>query len=190
MSEQARMTENFYESTVVTFDFHEDYDDIICIGCSANPEISTLFQRDFSPLCFITQYEDERENPSMSLENLFDIHYAVSKGNEYNTDHVLNHQWIDKVKTMLNWVQGTEIYFQALSFGDNIIISIYTNQRTCSHKIDADGFLCAILRIPSSRFHLNDTIFDITPKIFTDYQRVVCWYNINLEMETHPYIFK
>jgi hypothetical protein len=184
MSDRSRMTENFYESNDVTFNFVEDSDDIICIGCSDNPEISTLFQRDFSPLCFITHYEDESENPSMSLENLFDIHYAKSKGNEYNLDHVLNHQWIENVKTMLNWVQGTEIYFQALSFDNNIIISIYNNHRTCSHKIDADGFLCAILRIPRSRFHLNDTT------AYYYYQRVVCWYNINLEMELQPYIFK
>lgn len=182
MSERTRMTENFYESNDVTFNFVEDSDDVICIGCSTNPEISTLFQQDFSPLCFVTQYENERENPSISLENLFDIHYAKNKGNEYNVDHVLNHQWIDQVKTMLNWVQGTEIYFQASPFDNNIIISIYNNYRTCSHKIDADGFLCSILRIPSSRFHLNDTIHC--------YQRVVCWYNINLEMELQPYIFK
>ena len=181
MSEQARMTENFYESHDVTFNFIEDSGDVICIG-SPNPEISTLFQRDFSPLCFTTHYEDGIENPSMSLENLFDIHYEKSRGNEYNTDHVLNHQWIDQVKTMLNWVQGTEIYFSALPFDDNIIISIYDNYRTCSNKIDADGFLCSIIRIPSSRFNLNDT---------TDcYQRVVCWYNINLEMDLQPYIFK
>jgi hypothetical protein len=182
MSEQARMTENFYESNDVTFNFVEDSEYVICIGCSTNPEISALFQRDFSPLCFVTQYEDARENPSMSLENLFDIHYAKSLGNEYNVDHVLNHQWIDQVKTMLNWVQGTEIYFQALPFDDNIIISIYSNYRTVSHKIDADGYLCAILRIPNSRFHLNDTTHC--------YQRVVCWYNINLEMDLQPYIFK
>ena len=182
MSVQTRMTENFYESNDVTFNFIEDSNDVICIGCSANPEISTLFQVDFSPLCFVTQYEDERENPSMSLENLFDIHYAKGMGNEYNSAHVLNHQWVDQVKTMLNWVQGTEIYFQALPFNDNIIISIYDNYQTCSNKIDADGFLCSILRIPRSRFHLNDTTHC--------YQRVLCWYNINLEMESQPYIFK
>jgi len=189
MSNQARMTENFYECDGVTFDFIEDTEDNICIT-APNPEIAELFIRDFSPLCFTVFYEHETPNLSMTPENLFDIHRAASKGLVYNQDHILNHTWIDRVKMMINWVQGTEVYFQVLPDGDNIVISIYTNPISCSHKIDEDGFLCSRIRIPASRFHLTDTILDDTPKIVTNYQRVVCWYNMNLEEENQHYIFK
>ena len=189
MSAQTRMTENFYDCDGVTFEFVEDSDENIRIT-SPNSEISQLFQCDFSPLFYTTHYEDEDGiNPSMTPENLFDIHHAYSKGHDYNHEHILNHNWIDHVKNMINWVHGTEVYFHALTDGDNMFIAIYTNHVTCSHKIDVDGFLCSRIRIPASRFHINDTIFDITPKIVTDYQRVVCWYNINLE-EEGSYIFK
>jgi hypothetical protein len=188
MSAQARMTENFYECDGVTFDFIEDSDENIYIT-SPNSEIAQLFQRDFSPLCYTTHYETG-VNPSMTPENLFDIHHAASKGRDYNHEHILNHNWIDCVKKMINWRQGKDVYFQALPDGDNIVISIYTNPISCSHKIDEDGFLCSMIRIPKSRFHIEDTIFDITPKIVTEYQRVVCWYNINLEEEGQSYIFK
>ena len=189
MSNQARMTENFYECDGVTFDFIEDSTDNICIT-APNPEIARLFIQDFSPLFFTIFYEDDTPNPSMTPENLFDIHHAASKGRDYNQEHVLNHYWIDRVKTMINWVQGTEVYFQGLLDEDNIVISIYTNPTSCSHKIDKDGFLCSRIRIPASRFHLTDTILDDTPKIVTNYQRVVCWYNMNLEEENQHYVFK
>ena len=189
MSNQVRMTENFYERDDVTFDFIEDGNEHIRIS-TTNPEISLLFQTDFSPLCFTTHYEDGLYNPSMSPEELFDIHHAFSKGRDYNHDLILNHHWIDRSKTMINWYHGSEVYFQALPHDDGIIISIYNYTSSCSHKIDVDGFLCSRIRIPSSRFHLTDTILDITPKIDTEYQRVVCWYNMNLETDQAPYIFK
>jgi hypothetical protein len=189
MSAMARMSANFYDCDGVTFDFIEGNEDNICIT-SPNSEISRLFQCDFSPLFYTTHYDDDNsQNPSMSLENLFDIHHAASKGHDYNREHILNHNWIDNVKRMIKWTQGTEVYFQALTDGDNMFISIYTNPVTCSHKIDEDGFLCSRIRIPSSRFHLTDTILDSTPKIVTNYQRVVCWYNINLENE-QSYVLK
>jgi hypothetical protein len=189
MSNQARMTENFYERDDVTFEFIENSDEIIRIS-APNPELALLFQRDFSPLCFTTHYENEEDNPSMTPENLFDIHHAASKGCAYNEEHILNHYWIDRVKAMLNWVQGTEVYFLALLEEDTIVIAIYNNPITCSHKIDVDGFYCSRIRIPASRFHMTDTILDNTPKIVTGYQRVVCWYNMNLEDEGSTYIFK
>ena len=49
MSNQLRMTENFYERDDVTFEFIEDSDEIIRIS-APNPEVAILFQRDFSPL--------------------------------------------------------------------------------------------------------------------------------------------
>jgi hypothetical protein len=183
------MTANFYECEGVTFDFIEDSIDNIYIT-APNPVIAQLFVRDFSPLCFTLHYEDGTPNPSMTPENLFDIHRLASKGLDYNQEDILNHNWIDRVKTMINWRPGSEVYFQALLDEDNIVISIYTNPISCSHKIDIDGFLCSRIRIPASRFHLTDTILDDTPKIVTNYQRVVCWYNINLEEENNHYIFK
>jgi hypothetical protein len=189
MSNQARMTANFYECDGVTFNFIEDSNVNIRIT-TPNPEIAKLFIQDFSPLCFAIHYEDDTPNPSMTPENLFDIHRAVDKGLTYNREHILNHNWIDRVKTMINWVQGTEVYFQALPDEDDIVILIYTNPVSCSHKIDIDGFLCSRIRIPSSRFHLTDTILDNTSRIITNYQRVVCWYNMDLEEENQPYILK
>lgn len=46
------MNENFYESNDVIFNFVEDSGDVICIGCSTNPEISTLFHSIFNIFSF------------------------------------------------------------------------------------------------------------------------------------------
>ena len=189
MSNRARMTENFYEDCDVTYEFLDDSNEHIRIS-TTNPVTSLLFQLDFSPLCFTVYYEDGDFNPSMSPEELFDIHHAVSKHRDYNQNHILNHNWIDRFKTMINWQPGSEVYFQALPDDGSIIISIYSYTSSCSNKIDVDGFLCSRIRIPASRFHITDSILDITPKIVTGYQRVVCWYNMNLEADQEPYIFK
>lgn len=189
MSYETMTTANFYERDTVNYDFVEDNDHVICIT-SPNNDISQLFIQDFSPLFFTLSYEDGEVNPSMSPEELHDIHYQAKKGLGYDKKYILNHQWIDKIKTMINWHPGTEVGLQAIPDGGNMYIIIYDDVSSCSTKIDEDGYLCFTMKIPTSRSHLHDTIFDVTPTLFTKYQRVVCWYNLALEEEPQHYIFK
>ena len=189
MSYEPMTSTNFYERDIVTYDFVEDSDNVICIT-SPNNNISKLFIQDFSPLCFTMAYEDGEVNPSMSPEELHDIQYQAKKGLDYNKNYILNHQWIDKIKTMTNWQPGTEFGIQATPDGGNIYIILYDDITSCLTKIDEDGFLCHIMKIPTSRTHLHDTIFHASPPLFTEWQRVVCWYNLALEEESQPYIFK
>lgn len=189
MSYEEMTSANFYDRDTVTYEFVEDNDHVICIT-SPNNDISQLFIQDFSPLCFTISYEDGEVNPSMSPEELHDIHYQAKKGLDYNQNYILNHQWVDKIKTMINWQPGTEVGIQATPDHGNIYIIIYDDATYCSTKIDEDGFLCFSMKIPTSRSHLHDTIFDASPSLFTKHQHVVCWYNLVLEEESHHYIFK
>lgn len=189
MSYEQMTRANFYERDNVTYDFVDDNDHVICIT-SPNNDISQLFIQDFSPLCLTVSYEDGEVNPSMSPEELHDIHYRAKKGLDYNKRYILNHQWIDKIKTMINWQPGTEVGFQATPEHGNMYIILYDDVSSCLTKIDEEGFLCYTMKIPTSRSHLHDTIFHVSPPLFTEYQRVVCWYNLALEEESQPYIFK
>ena len=175
---------NFYEEEGVTYEFDGDSENIIHIY-SANNEDTQLFTRDFSPLFYNISYEDGEYNPSITPENLYDIHHLAKEGLEYDNSHILNHTWIDNIKTMILWTPGDEVYFQALPDGDNIIIVIYSEHIGCNHKIDVDGFLCARIPIPNTRRHLHTD-----HHVLTEYQRVVCLYNINLEDNQQPYILK
>jgi len=186
MSNQPMTSANFYEGDSVTYEFVDDNTDVVRITTTSE-DIRQLFLRDFSPMCFIVCYENDQENPSMTAEELHDIHYKAKKGLNYNPNHILNHQWIDKIKQMTNWQPGKEVGFQALLDDDNnIVIALYDDIVSCHTKIDEDGFLCHTMKIPTSRSHLHDTIFHTSPPIFTEYQRVVCWYNSNLEEQSRP----
>lgn len=189
MSYETMTSANFYEGDDVTYEFFEDNDHVICITTPSN-DISQLFIQDFSPLCFTIFYEDGEVEPSMSQEELHDIHYQAKKGLDYDKKYILNHQWIDKIKTMINWQPGTEVGIQATYDHGNMYIIIYDDVSSCSTKIDEEGYLCFTMKIPTSRSHLHDTIFHVTPSLFTKYQRVVCWYNLALEEDSHHYIFK
>ena len=188
MSYEPMTSANFYERDDVTYEFFEDNDHVIQITSPSN-DISQLFIQDFSPLCFTIFYEDGEVDPSMSQEELHDIHYQAKKGLDYNKKYVLNHHWVDKIKTMINWQPGTEVGIQATCDDGNMYIIIYDDVSSCSTKIDEDGYLCFTMKIPTSRTHLHDTIFHTSPSMFTEYQRVVCWYNIALEEDSH-YILK
>ena len=174
--------ENFYESEGISFDYYQGMEDMICITPSTH-EQSQSFIRDFSPLCFTTHYDNIHENPTITQEKLYDIH---EEQNPYDEEPILNHTWVDRVKSMLNWTEGTEIYFQVLPDADNIIIMIiYTDTKYYKHKIGGDGYLYSRIFIPSSRL-----TNDIPHSIVTPYKKLVCKYNMNLEDSHHTYVLK
>ena len=183
MNTEPNATENFYEGFTFTRD-----QDIITISYPYDIPIDRMVTRDFCPLVYKLYYEevDADDVPSMSSEQLYDIHIAQMEGGQLDEAFILNHGWVKKIKEMLDWVPGTEIGFDAIPECAQINIVTGYDIEFISHKIDAEGFLCSKIRIPYTRYHLHDDGIHYLP----DFHRVVCWYNINLEESQRPYVMK
>jgi len=189
---------------IATFSFIERSNHMICISPSRYGDgyLSNrdLIYRDFSPLFYkspytssysfgqnILQIKDSKRIDYMTNENLFDVHHMSKSDLPYNSPYILDHTyWVDNVKKLLNWKQGIEIYFSVISDWDESIILVYNeNCNECKCKIDEYGFLCSKLFIPPTRRHLYEDGI-----IFTEYQIIICEYNLKLEESKQPYIFK
>ena len=148
--------------------------------------LDDMITRDFCPLFYKVYYEEWEDSPSISSQQLYEVHKARNEGLEYDTSCILNHGWIDKVKEMVGWEYGKELIFSATCWHDKIAILYNLDENYCSiHKIDTEGFLCSKISIPIAYRHIYHGVM-----LYTEFQRVVCWYNINLEESQHPYILK
>jgi len=183
MNTEANAADNFYEGFTFT-----QGENIITISYPYDVPIDRMVTRDFCPLVYKLYYEevDADDVPSMSSEQLYDIHIAQMEGRPLDEAFILNHGWVGKIKEMLGWVPGTEIGFDAIPEATQINIVTGYDIEYISQKIDAEGFLCSKIYIPYTRFHLHDDHMLYLP----GFQRVVCWYNINLGESYRPYIMK
>ena len=190
-------TENFYESFSIERYADENgefYDAIIITPPTNLPspddiQMSEMITRDWCPLFYTMCYINPQDTiPSMSCEELYDTHQARNEGRGYDPTCVLNHGWVDRLKEVAGWTPGTELIFDA-SCSDNITIISYNLDPNYAykHKIDDEGYLCSAIRIPFSRTHLHG---EDESYFYTKIQRVVCWYNLQLEEQGMAYVLK
>jgi len=185
---------NFYEQ--FTFEQVDDGDQLINVITIKQPPrnnpfpedyiLDDMITRDFCPLFYTVYYDDGENGPSMSTQQLYEVHKARNDGLEYDTSCILNHGWIDKIKEMIGWEHGKEIIFKATCWHDSIAILYNLDENVeYTHKIDTDGFLCSKIPVPIRYRHIYRGV-----GLQTEIQRVVCWYNINLEESQSPYVLK
>ena len=159
-------------------------------------ELQDLITRDCSPLFYYATFEDYDNNPTMSMEAFYDIQKKYAENPcDYLPEDMLNHGWVGKIKEMMGWEPGNEIIFSITSNdlcgGGGGLALMYNLDRDFpyNHKIDAEGYLCSVIPIPVTRRHLHENerghyLF------YTPIQRVLCWYNIELEMSQYSYVLK